>query len=351
MVPLPKLRELALQQLNDSNKAISDKTIHELQVHQIELEMQQHELIQINHQLELTNKKYIDLYDFSPAGLMTINCAGKIINLNLTCSTLLNSNKLSIINNYFVKYVDSINQDQWSIFLQNVKYLKDKSIELKLNLTKDTRVLIQCVHNITLDVSDDIDFALTDITAQSLREEAAISLQHCDKLTGLPNKQIIIDRIEQEMLHSNRNRHYSVIMFVDLDKFKSINDQYGHEAGDTLIIETAKRLSQCVRESDTVARVGGDEFVILLDSIGQTPELAKSQANEVAEKIFKSILTPFRLLTNSLTRIDYILTLSMGVIIFTNSTLGDASQLLKQADAAMYRAKQVNGNSMQFYSE
>ncbi|PCC98858.1 GGDEF domain-containing protein [Halopseudomonas pelagia] len=158
-------------------------------------------------------------------------------------------------------------------------------------------------------------------------------LSHYDHLTELPNRTLLFDRMEQALARARRDNGKVSLLYLDLDKFKQVNDTYGHGIGDQLLRAVADRLRQCVREVDTVSRVGGDEFVILLENISQ-PE----HALLVAEKIREQLNMPFHLAEHSLTIIP-----SIGIALYPEHA-DEQNELLNLADRAMYYAKQSGGN-------
>lgn len=180
----------------------------------------------------------------------------------------------------------------------------------------------------------------TDITEQKKSEEQIRHLAYHDTLTGLPNRLTVLDRLERAISFGRRNNSAVAVMFIDLDRFKEINDNLGHDIGDDLLIQVAGRLQKQVRESDTVARLGGDEFMIVLPDINNP-----SSATRVAEKILLAIGSPFTSGPHTLNT-----TPSIGIAIFP--TDGDTSQaVIKNADAAMYRAKSLGRNNYQYFSK
>ena len=178
------------------------------------------------------------------------------------------------------------------------------------------------------------------------------TLAFYDELTKLPNRRLLIDRVSQAMSSDKRNEQYSALMFIDLDNFKPINDEHGHVVGDLLLMEAAKRLTDCVRESDTVARFGGDEYVVLLNGLSLDRVTATSLVGLVAEKVRASMSDVYVLADsqsgNPNSRIEHRCTASIGVIVFgrSNRTPHD---ILKCADAAMYEAKGAGRNSIRFF--
>ncbi|MDO9216747.1 MAG: diguanylate cyclase, partial [Lacisediminimonas sp.] len=169
----------------------------------------------------------------------------------------------------------------------------------------------------------------TDITLRKAAEEEIQQLAYYDPLTGLPNRRLLQDRLHQAMSQAKRERSRLALLFLDLDKFKPVNDAFGHGAGDELLQAVAQRLQACVRESDTVARVGGDEFVLLLPVIE-----AAIDASAVARKIHDALMAPFDLSQGQSVRMSA----STGVAIYPEHG-SDETELTQHADAAMYEAK------------
>ncbi|CAH2032501.1 EAL domain-containing response regulator [Trichlorobacter ammonificans] len=178
-----------------------------------------------------------------------------------------------------------------------------------------------------------------DITARIRAEEEIRNLSNYDHLTGLPNRNLLQDRLHQAIIHASRTQSVAGVLFLDLDRFKGINDSLGHRAGDLLLRQVAERLSACVRESDTLARLGGDEFVVVLTMV--TGEEGISAA---ASKLLGVIAEPFIVEGHEL----YI-TASIGISVYPADG-PDALTLMKHADLAMYRAKELDRNNFQFYS-
>ena len=180
---------------------------------------------------------------------------------------------------------------------------------------------------------------LAELVISRHRSEAQIrSLAYFDVLTQLPNRRTLDDRLGQAMALSKRSGRFGALMFVDLDNFKPLNDRHGHAVGDQLLIEVARRVVACVREMDTVARFGGDEFVIIVGELDESRDASTAQALSVAEKVRSHIAEPFRLNGKDGESIEHRCTASIGVVLFLNheATLDD---ILKHADEAMYRAK------------
>jgi diguanylate cyclase (GGDEF)-like protein/PAS domain S-box-containing protein len=182
--------------------------------------------------------------------------------------------------------------------------------------------------------------------------DQVLHLAFHDTLTSLPNRRVLNDRLHQTMVSSKRSACYGALMFLDLDNFKSLNDAHGHAAGDLLLIEAAQRLKNCVREMDTVARFGGDEFVVMLSQLDTDRAESTSQARTVAEKISVMLAQPYQL---SLRRegqadlsVDHHCSVSIGVALFINDEASH-DEILKWADTAMYRAKKTGPSLIHFH--
>jgi len=183
----------------------------------------------------------------------------------------------------------------------------------------------------------------TDITLRKLAEEQIHKLAFYDPLTELPNRRLLIDRLRHTMASASRNMAHSGILFIDLDNFKTLNDTKGHDIGDLLLIETAKRLQACVRGGDTVSRLGGDEFVVMMVNLSDELKQAAAQAQMVGEKIRESLNRPYRLRA-----FEYHSSCSIGISLFRANEV-TVDDLLKRADTAMYEAKTAGRNTLRFF--
>lgn len=192
---------------------------------------------------------------------------------------------------------------------------------------------------------------LTDIHDRKLMDEKIQQLAYLDTLTQLPNRRLLIEHLKQALARNQRNASYAALLFLDLDNFKPLNDNHGHNVGDMLLIEVARRLLLCVRQTDTVARFGGDEFVVLITDMDADESCAHIQAENIAKKILSAVAEPYFLETeNNETSIivEHRCTASIGVVTFNNDD-SSGEKLLDRADAAMYRAKQEGRNTIRFY--
>jgi diguanylate cyclase (GGDEF)-like protein/PAS domain S-box-containing protein len=182
-----------------------------------------------------------------------------------------------------------------------------------------------------------------DITDSKIAEESIRHLAFHDSLTGLPNRRLLTDRLQQALSNSSRHSQHGALMFLDLDQFKQLNDTHGHETGDLLLEEIAKRLLQSVRAIDTVARLGGDEFVVLIQELSTNAQDAEMHATIVGHKILSSLNEPYQLRGQT-----HSTTPSIGVTLFHGDTVPH-HEIIKQADHAMYQAKAGGRNMVCFY--
>ena len=185
----------------------------------------------------------------------------------------------------------------------------------------------------------------SDITTRKLAEEKILEMAFYDPLTKLANRRLLMDRLEKAVLSSVRSRNFGALMFIDLDNFKSLNDTLGHEKGDILLQEVATKLKACVRDTDTVARFGGDEFVILLENLNSDIDQASVLAGKIGSKILSQLNCAF-----DFDGYQHLSTPSIGIALFNDQTRG-VSELIKQSDIAMYQSKAAGRNRLTFYSE
>jgi diguanylate cyclase (GGDEF)-like protein/hemerythrin-like metal-binding protein/PAS domain S-box-containing protein len=185
---------------------------------------------------------------------------------------------------------------------------------------------------------------IRDITDRKTALEKIEQLAYYDPLTQLPNRRLLIDRLQQALASSMRNKRQGAVLLVDLDNFKTINETLGHEMGDLLLQQVAQRLKSCVREGDTVARSVSDEFVVILEELNHNAQESATEAKTVGEKILDQLNLPYPLgsvLQHS--------TPSIGITLFGSEQHENAEEALKRAELAMYQAKSAGRNTVRFY--
>lgn len=204
-------------------------------------------------------------------------------------------------------------------------------------------ILIRKLEEKTLQLEDANQVLQQDIARRKEAEDKIQHLAYYDLLTNLPNRRLLLDRLQHTLAVSARHQNHGAVSFIDLDHFKTLNDTKGHSVGDLLLIEVAKRLQTCVREGDTLARLGGDEFVVILEDLNEDSSQAAIQAEAVCAKIISTINLPYYL-------DDYLYhcSTSIGVCLFRNQEI-TIDELLKRADIAMYQAKNAGRNTLRFY--
>ncbi len=421
--------------------------IHELQVYQIELEMQNDELLKAQVQIEESLQKYYDLYDFAPVGYFTFDEKGIIREANLTAADQLGIPRDFLIKRQFYHYINQQDQDIFYLHLKKLSESKMRqSCEIRLkgktgkefyaqltsvmvwdsscysyrtsiiDITERKRMeeeikniakfpmenpypVLRIAHDGTLlyanssstfllhfwnrevgqivpdslyqlvadvfrtrsikrDVeikhrdqtysftivpvkdTDYVNLYGKDITERKQIEEKIKHMAFHDALTFLPNRILFHDRLTLVLAHAHRNKEMFAVLFLDLDRFKDINDTLGHTMGDQLLRDVANRLKGCIREEDTIARFAGDEFTLLLLGITEAEHV-----RNIAQKILDAVKQPLMLGGHELS-----ITTSIGIAIYPGNG-EDVETLLKNADTAMYHAKEQGRNNYQFYTE
>lgn len=191
-----------------------------------------------------------------------------------------------------------------------------------------------------------------DITERKRNEAQVHDMAFNDVLTGLPNRRLLGDRLKQTLAGSKRSGCYNAVIFLDLDNFKPINDLHGHAVGDLLLVEVAGRLKRLMREEDTVARIGGDEFVVILSALGNDKTESAALTQAIAEKISAAISKPYSLQIrpdgDMSATVEHHCTASIGVSLFMDHEL-KPEDILRWADLAMYQAKEAGRNAICFH--
>lgn len=284
-------------------------------------------------------------------GVVAVNHVGKIHYLNPAAAMLLGGNinefiDESILNH--VQFIDlardqSINEEIRLTLThdEEFKQEQDLCIQNKINKRYDVELLITPIKDTRVDneLSASAIITLRNITeTKQLASELLFQATH-DSITKLPNRQLFDDRLQNLLLHAKRYSYTFAVLFIDLDGFKQINETSGHHAGDLLLNAVAMRLKECIRDTDTLARFGGDEFVVLLSTLRSSEDAAK-----VCELILKVMTRPYFINDK-----EHYITASIGISVYPQD--GDNPEtLVKNADTAMYLAKSKGKNNFQFYT-
>lgn len=456
---IEKLENIKIYSLHETKKII-----HELEVHQIELEMQNEELLTIQNELEKSKKRYFDLYDMAPIGYCALDKDGFIKEANFAFSNFVGIERKKLINQSFSKFIFLKDQDIYYLYRKKISK-SQKQEECELRITKKDKitfwVLLIAVEEINVnkepifrlvinDISErkiieeklklsasvfknageaimitnldgtisDVNETFTkitgytkeeiigksvsilisieknkkyftqmwktlksvgswrgelwsrrkngeiyakmlnintvydyeekpshfvalfsDITAIKEYENSLKNMAHFDQLTKLPNRVLLADRIENKIMHTKRNKQHLAVIFLDLDEFKEINDTYGHHIGDKVLVYLAQKMRESLREEDTLARIGGDEFVAVLSEFTEI-----SDALPIIIRLLESASSKIKIDT-----IEIKLSASLGVTFYPQNQIVNADLLLRQADQAMYKSKLSGKNSYSFF--
>lgn len=349
-----KLRRKAELQLKGSAKqkaevvrALSAEAaghlIHELQTHQIELELQNEALRLSQEELAIARDDLMKLYDFAPVGYITLDLKNTIVKSNICFANMLGMPRGGMINSRLESFVHSDSQDALYFGIKAVKsQLEHQTTEVCFvgsdNVGTDNRVSLwgridsEPVLN-DAGTLERINLCITNISDQ---HNAQLLLEHqafYDTLTDLPNRQLFLDRFEQYLLKVNRSSLYGALLYIDLDNFKIANDTFGHSAGDDILRHVGMVLEHQTRASDTAARFGGDEFLVLLTELSGDASIAAHEAESVANKICAQLTEGFEI-DNQPFQIE----ISVGIALFSkgNETVDD---IIRHADIAMYQNK------------
>jgi len=297
------------------------------------------------HQLKKSEEQYRLIVDTANEGIVIAQDGVlKFVNRKLEQVTGYSAQELSTR-----PFLDIVHPDDKSMLVDmNVKRLKGEPVPERYSfriLTKEGNVR-WCEMSGTQTERDGrpatFNF-ITDITERKQAEEEIYQLAFFDALTHLPNRRLLMDRLNSALAASERSQLYGAVLFLDMDRFKTLNDTLGHDHGDLLLIEVAKRIQNCVRAVDTTARLGGDEFVVILEEIDKNPEEAAYKIALIAEKIRLSLSSPYQLNQH-----EQHSSPSIGVCLFRGNE-ESADTLLKHADMAMYQVKDAGRNAVRFF--
>ena len=466
-----KSSDIALLSANEVKQML-----HELEVHQIELEMQNQDLRETQIMLDASRERYFDLYNMSPVGYCTLNEAGIILEANLTLSSLLDIHRSKLLKQSFSRFVFKDDQDDYYLKTKHV-LLSEENLSFELRMltssnrivwvhlssmcTKDTDgyaelrvavnditeqrmlqqqeriaaiafeslegmiitdandlilrvnraligmsgysaekiigqspdifnsgrhppsffiamratlkskekwsgeiwerrkngevypawITINAVRNNQGDISNYV-YTINDITLTKMAEEKIKALAFYDPLTKLPNRRLMLDRLEHALSSRARHKRLGAVLMIDLDNFKILNDSLGHDMGDKLLVIVASRLESCLREGDTVARIGGDEFLVIIEDLDEKISVDR-QAEAVAKKFIAYLREPYILQrgfkTDLNSQVQYHCSCSIGIALFSEQAIS-VEELIKQADTAMYAAKAGGRNTLRFFA-
>jgi diguanylate cyclase (GGDEF)-like protein/PAS domain S-box-containing protein len=281
--------------------------------------------------LQPEKQHFIDLLQSFPAGVCLLDDDGLFVEVNEAFAELLGFPQTELLQ---TKYADLVHPDDTEAEQEGRAQVLASQVPLvraEHRLVRRDGAVVWALITTRRFEEDGLAYSLSaieDITARKVAEDQLVVLALHDSLTGLPNRRLLLDRLERALARSRRNGRDIAVLFLDVDHLKRVNDELGHEAGDELLRTVAKNLLSVVRDIDTVARLGGDEFVVVCEQIGTTEEL-----EGLALRTLEAIRIPLVLPTGALT-----ITASIGIV-SPGSPTDRPQDLLRAADAAMYRAK------------
>ncbi len=330
------------------NRAYQERLEDEVISRTEDLQLAMDDLNKTHQQIKLSEIRYRSIYENLQDVYFEIQLNGEIRELSpsikqisdYSCDELIGKN---------VRQFYPRNDDREQL----ISVLKRQNIvtDYELHLREKSGKIIPCSINARLLPEEDgrpatICGTLRDISERKLAEAHIERLAYYDALTDLPNRRLLIDRLERDLARARRHKHFGAMLFLDLDRFKNINDSLGHHVGDALLQEVAKRLTSDMRLEDTVSRLGGDEFIMLLSDMGKEPSTAASQTQTKAEQVQKNLSKPYKVLGH-----DLHITPSIGVALFPSDDdpNEDSNDILRHADTAMYRAKDDGRDAIRFF--
>jgi diguanylate cyclase (GGDEF)-like protein/PAS domain S-box-containing protein len=318
------------------------KLLHELQVHQIELELRNAELVQARDEVDIALRRYTELYDFAPVAYLTLDDDFIIRQINLTGATLLGAERSRLIGRPFSQFVAPDDRPGFADFAARVRASGARE-NGELALFPPDGPHAQRHLHIEAVASGGGGFwvVLLDITEQRQLKETIWRQANYDPLTLLPNRHLFIDRLRHELEMTQRAGagHLLALLFIDLDRFKEVNDTLGHDTGDQLLVEAARRIAGCVRATDTAARLGGDEFTVILSMLPDGDRVG-AVARDICDALARAFTIGDAVLHVSA---------SIGITLYPLDAQ-DLRGLLGNADRAMYAAKSAGRSRFSYFT-
>ncbi len=282
-------------------------------------------------------------------GVVTFNSRGVIESFNNAACNMFGYSPSEVIGHDIAMLTPRTRDVEYTPFRHqflNLTALQSESLTIEFEGLRKDRTTFPMALSVSkiASISNAVGIGiLRDITERRQTEEEIRRLAFYDPLTELPNRRLLIDRLQKAMMTSARSGQHGAVMFLDLDYFKQLNDSLGHDIGDILLQQVAARLKASVREIDSVARLGGDEFVVLLESLSTDAQEAAVRAETIGNKLLAALAQPYALREHA-----YTSTPSIGVALFLG-TIETIEALLKRADIAMYQAKAAGRNTLRFF--
>lgn len=324
---------------NADHSAENNKLMHELMVHQVELEMQNEELLVAKKQADAALQRYSELFEFAPVIHCTVDKRSEIKTINLNGASELGLPRSSILGRELTTFISPEYQADFKQQIASV-FNKSQSTACELKLCLNTGIMwVQANFNL-MQGDNECFVAFTDITEKKRTADLLLKQAHFDALTGLPNRRLFEERLENTFSAAQRKNKRFSLLSLDLDQFKDVNDSLGHQTGDQLLVEASKRLQNCVRGSDSVFRLGGDEFIVIVSDVIHIEDI-----NQLAQRILESLSRPFHLGEN-----EAYVSASIGIVVYPDDGT-DIDSLMRNADQAMYAAKNDGRNCLRYFTQ
>jgi diguanylate cyclase (GGDEF)-like protein/PAS domain S-box-containing protein len=295
------------------------------------------ELLNNQKELKKSKQRYFELYNLAPIGYCTLSEKGLIKESNLSASTLLGLSQNSLINKPFSQFLHLDSQNTYNGFYQQL-FRSSEDAECELKLIQPDKSVFWAHLSATIETHNnvlEIRLLLNNISERKIAEEKLIYMAHYDTLTGLPsNRMLLAARLLQNMKQVERRNETLAVIVIDVDNFKVINDTYGLNVGDQLLITLSKEMRAILRKEDTLARVGGDEFVIIMSNLPNVKSILPLIASILEVTSQQFLINKFLIQVSA----------SIGVKFYSQAEIIDPDHLLRQAEQAMYEAKLLGKN-------
>jgi diguanylate cyclase (GGDEF)-like protein/PAS domain S-box-containing protein len=321
--------------------------VDELQADHIMLLAKNEDLRSTLYASEESQDRYRNFYENSPVGYLTLDQDLLVVDINPAALTMLTTDRDKILASSLCRFITAWDVERFRRHARKaLKAPGKQTLDVSLHRENGSLFFAQfdCVRMMQKDLLPTLQVTLIDITERKKSEAEIKKLAFHDFLTTLPNRRLLLDRLQHGLARCSRTRQHGAIFYIDLDDFKMLNDTYGHALGDVLLQQVAHRLTSCVRECDTVARLGGDEFVVVIQDLNRDAAKAAREVEKLGAKLLTALSQPYLLAGHQYTTCG-----CAGVTMFPDDQF-PVEELLKQADLALYSAKTMGRNQIQFFT-